>query len=222
MYDDVWAKHRKVLEIGTRLLEGAYRVLYPGTHAIPEDGFAPIYTADQINVVNPTPHIERQELVPIKCGKKGSLWHQYEGKTSTGYLLADHRGVSDRVAPGGFVSVNQQDVATCQLANSTVKLQIKDGRIVSLFDEQLQRELIPKDQTGGFIIYEDQPANWDAWDVDVYHLEKFTRLRFDEVAIVEQGPMRASVVGQTRFGSSKMEVKVRLPLVTCLDAMQIG
>jgi alpha-mannosidase len=208
IYDDVWAKHRKVLEIGAKLLENAYQVLYPGTQALPENGFTPVYKADQIVVVNPTPQIARRGLVSIKCGKKGTLWHQYDGKSATGYLLTASDGIENQVAPGAHVSVTQNDAQSCRLVNSTIKLEIEDGRIVSLFDTQVQRELIPAGQTGGFIIFEDQPANWDAWDVDVYHLEKFTRLRFEEIAIVEEGPLRASVEGQARFGSSKMSVKV--------------
>lgn len=211
IYDDIWVKHRKVQEIGTRLLEAAYRALYPGTQTIPEDGFAPIYHADQVVPISAM-GIERRELIPVKCGRKGSWCRQYDSKTSIGYVLACSPSSTAQAElqtdARAFVSVSQQNSTSCQLATATVKLDIKDGRIVSLFDESLQRELIPEDQTGGFIIYEDQPANWDAWDVDVFHLEKFKRLRFDEVNIVEHGPMRASILGHTRFGSSKMEVKV--------------
>lgn len=200
------------MEIGAKLLETAYQVLYPGTLPVADDEYVPIYDRAQLVVVDPL-RIARQELVPIKCGNKNVFRAgddtAYNDKTATGYLLSTPRGF-DRgtLTLAYYLSATQTDLKSCRVANGTIKLEIKDGRIVSLFDVHLKRELIPEGQTGGFIIYEDQPANWDAWDVDVYHLQKFTRLRFDEIAIVEQGLARVCVEGQTRFGSSRMTVKV--------------
>jgi alpha-mannosidase len=72
----------------------------------------------------------------------------------------------------------------------------KDGSLSSLFDKGTGREGIePGKAANRFIIYDDQPNNWDAWDVDVFHLEK----RSDcpgakSCRVVEAGPLRASVV----------------------------
>jgi alpha-mannosidase len=203
------------MEIGAKLLETAYQVLHPGTLPVADDDYIPVYDRAQLVVVDPL-RIARRELVPIKCGNKGVFKAgkntAYNDKTATGYLLSTPRGF-ERETLGNTcdLAATQNDSKSCLVFNGTIKLEIKDGRIVSLFDVQLKRELIPEGQTGGFIIYEDQPANWDAWDVDVYHLEKFTRLRFDEIAIVEQGLARVCVAGQTRFGSSRMTVKVGGP-----------
>jgi alpha-mannosidase len=203
------------MEIGAKLLETAYQVLHPGTLPVADDDYIAVYDRAQLVVVDPL-RIARRELVPIKCGNKGVFKAgkntAYNDKTATGYLLSTPRGF-ERETLGNTcdLAATQNDSKSCLVFNGTIKLEIKDGRIVSLFDVQLKRELIPEGQTGGFIIYEDQPANWDAWDVDVYHLEKFTRLRFDEIAIVEQGLARVCVAGQTRFGSSRMTVKVGGP-----------
>jgi len=207
IYDDIWSKHRKVTEIGSRLLEDAYQILYPGTKPVIDSKFSPVYDTDQLVVVNPTPLLPRRELVSIKCGNVGSFWQYYNKQTQCGQLLVENDAFAQ--AEAGVV-IDMQDTRSCTLASAALKLQIKDGRIVSLRDIKLDRELIPGGQTGGFILYEDQPANWDAWDVDVFHLEKFVRLEFSGLTVVEQGPMRASVKAQVNFGGSKLQVTVSI------------
>jgi alpha-mannosidase len=45
-----------------------------------------------------------------------------------------------------------------------------------------------------FKIFEDIPIFWDAWDVEVYHLDKFVECTLHgQVNICEKGPLRASV-----------------------------
>jgi alpha-mannosidase len=195
------------MDIGTRLLEDAYQILYPGTKAVSDTKFSPIYDTNQLVVVNPTPLLLRRELVTIKCGNVGSFWQYYNKQTQCGQLLVENDAFAQ--AEAGVV-IDMQNTRSCTLASAVLKLHIKDGRIVSLRDIKLDRELIPHGQTGGFILYEDQPANWDAWDVDVFHLEKFIRLEFSDLTVVEQGPMRASVKAQVNFGGSKLQVTVSI------------
>jgi alpha-mannosidase len=49
------------------------------------------------------------------------------------------------------------------LRNEAVQLTISEGRITSLLDVKLGRELISEGQTGGMVIFEDRPNSWDAW-----------------------------------------------------------
>ena len=49
------------------------------------------------------------------------------------------------------------------LGNSKLQLTILQGRITSLYDVKLKRELVPKGSTGGLVIFEDRPHFWDAW-----------------------------------------------------------
>jgi alpha-mannosidase len=93
------------------------------------------------------------------------------------------------------------------LEDSDLKMTIAQGRIVSLFDIHLQRELIlpgPGAQDGGFIMYEDFPLEWDAWDVEVYHLESFKVLKFDSISISGD-----ALEAKLAFGQSKATVTVR-------------
>ena len=40
-----------------------------------------------------------------------------------------------------------------------------EGRLTSIFDKGAERELLIEGETAGFVIFEDTPLNWDAWDV---------------------------------------------------------
>jgi len=97
------------------------------------------------------------------------------------------------------------------LENDHFKFVISKGRITSLFDKRQSRELIkggPGAPNGGLNLYEDYPLRYDAWDAEIYHLDMCTLLNFDEV-VVEETPLRASLIATARFGKSVAELKVR-------------
>lgn len=63
-------------------------------------------------------------------------------------------------------------------------------RMVSLFDKQNNRESIPEGALSKFKFYEDQPLFWDAWDIEVYHLEKSWDAMLGSMVVKESGPLR--------------------------------
>lgn len=92
------------------------------------------------------------------------------------------------------------------------------------------RELIPAGLTGGLVIFQDRPIYWDAWgglstnlsylggriqissnrtDVEIYHLETAQPLEFSNISVVSQGPLRAAVRAEVRYGQSTISVMVR-------------
>ena len=95
-----------------------------------------------------------------------------------------------------------------------------------------RRELIPDGETGGLVIFEDAPNFWDAWgvsilfiyrrfrsevicsDVEIHHLEKRQPLKFGNISVLEEGPLRAAVLAELKYGKSSINVVVRyfLPL----------
>ncbi|KAG2432931.1 hypothetical protein HXX76_008661 [Chlamydomonas incerta] len=72
------------------------------------------------------------------------------------------------------VAVAAADAAVYLLMNRLVRAYFDDaGRLLSLYDPAWRRELVPEGQPGNvFRLYEDIPLFWDAWDIEVYHLEK--------------------------------------------------
>lgn len=70
------------------------------------------------------------------------------------------------------------------------------GQLLSLFDKINGRECVqPGEMANQFVLFDDNPTNWEAWDVDIYHLEKYIHItRAHTAEIVEEGPLRASLV----------------------------
>jgi len=113
-----------------------------------------------------------------------------------GFTLTDLSNlpqVGSEEAPS--VSVKQNGGAFV-LENTHVRARFdRTGALTSLYYKPLDREAISEGQVGNrLVLFDDNPQYWDAWDVDVYHLEK----RFDvgsaeSVKIIEEGPLRASI-----------------------------
>lgn len=60
------------------------------------------------------------------------------------------------------------------------------------------------------VIMEDHPNYWDAWDVDSFHLEKQTHLKFGELSIREAGPLRAALISTVVIGQTRIEVEISM------------
>ncbi|KAI8142671.1 glycosyl hydrolases family 38 N-terminal domain-containing protein [Fennellomyces sp. T-0311] len=71
-----------------------------------------------------------------------------------------------------------------------------DGQLVYLLDKNTpDRQLIPDGSKGNVLqLYEDVPIYWDAWDVEIYHLQKYRTIEGDaSVKIVSEGPLKAEL-----------------------------
>ncbi len=91
------------------------------------------------------------------------------------------------------------------LENGLVRAKLdRQGRLTSFFDKRHSRETIsPGGKGNQYVLFEDQPERWDAWDVDIYHLEKSRKV--DEVKairIVESDPLRVTVEVETTVSAT--------------------
>ena len=209
IYDDAMIKYNAIRESITAITEAAYEVLYEGSSDISSDSRAHAFA------INTMPRTSRQEVIrtPLQ-GELRSICAQTSSNGQDGFVLVSTSPAAPSLAiPQGLyaniphVSVTQTgDVFT--MANGTISMSIKDGRIASLYDRANKRELIPEGQTGGMVIMEDHPNYWDAWDVDQFHLEKQKHLRFDQIRIAEQGPLVAALSAVVHIGESRMDVEI--------------
>lgn len=85
------------------------------------------------------------------------------------------------VPPLGFGSFDQNAPAPAVLAltepvleNSLLRCCFDDdGKLVSVFDKQLGREMLPSGGSGNRLsLYVDRPIDWDAWDVDHFYQQE--------------------------------------------------
>lgn len=137
--------------------------------------------------------LKRDEIIRLDNGKLGRLQTVSNGIGSI--VTAPAELQSPQASKDG-------DVYT--VSNARYSLSIGQGRITSLKDLRIGRELIapgPGADDGGWMLHEDYPLTYDAWDVEIYHLKSFRTLQFDEVKVVED-PLRASLIATSRFGRS--------------------
>jgi alpha-mannosidase len=104
------------------------------------------------------------------------------------------------------------------LENEYVRAELhRDGSLASLFDKRAGRESIQPGQAANrFILFDDQPNNWDAWDVDVFHLEKHAAVPGAiSCRVVEHGPLRGAIAFEYDLGAnSRLSQTVMLSAVS--------
>ena len=99
------------------------------------------------------------------------------------------------------------------LENAHFRLEIKGGRLTSLFDIPLQRELIlpgPGADDAGLMLYDDYPLAYDAWDAEIYHLDQCRQLKFTSVEVTASHALRASIAATAVFGKSRVTLTVSI------------
>jgi alpha-mannosidase len=117
-----------------------------------------------------TVHARRREVVSVDMGvsidplltkymKEDLVQVSRDGRT--GYVVAENPGAGYAPVTGLFaVTTGAEALQTTNgeylLQNANIKLTISGGRIASLYDIKLRRELIPAGQTGGLMIFTDR------------------------------------------------------------------
>ncbi|MBW4438302.1 MAG: alpha-mannosidase [Pleurocapsa minor GSE-CHR-MK-17-07R] len=82
------------------------------------------------------------------------------------------------------------------------------GSLVSLLDKRRNRESITGPGSS-YVLFEDKPIKWDAWDMDVYHLEKpLSRPAATAARVIEKGGLRAAVEFTIPLSDVSMLVQV--------------
>ncbi|KAI0742249.1 glycoside hydrolase family 38 protein [Daedaleopsis nitida] len=216
VYEDAEKLYGEVRKDGRALLEAAFKAIFPPSISLTDPAFKSKKTGTIVGFN--TTFFPRRDIVVVPMAGAASRLRSQVVQTSkngtTGFALLD-------CAAGGGVAFGTGMYADCKpvsvarlgvnqyvLKNSSVQLTIAEGRITSLYDVALERELIPTGETGGLVIFNDRPNYWDAWDVEIHHLEKFKKLRFENISIAAEGPLRASLKAVVKHGQSTITVLV--------------
>ena len=109
-------------------------------------------------------------------------------------------------------TLKEESAGVYVLSNGIIETTIKGGQILSFRDLQADRELVPKGERGNrLLIYEDQPLYWDAWDVEIYHLQLGREIGEGEVEVIQHGPETVEL-GVTHRISENSNIKTRIRL----------
>ncbi|KAI0482812.1 glycosyl hydrolases family 38 N-terminal domain-containing protein [Xylariaceae sp. FL0804] len=134
----------------------------------------------------------------IACGA-GSLI-RIEGSTHTKAVTVEE------TKKGVFVMQNEQ-----------LTVQVENGCVTSLFDRKAGREVLAKGgKANQLVIFDDKPLYWQAWDVEVYHLETRQEVSYGDTKILEDKTHRVSVVTEAKI-SEKSSIKTILSLGPALE-----
>lgn len=98
------------------------------------------------------------------------------------------------------------------LQNEKLRATILDGHVVSLVDLDQDREIIEADSKANqYVVFEDQPLNWQGWDTEVYSNNKRKEVPPGSVRVLEEGPLRAAVLVEQQI-SDKSWIKTTISL----------
>lgn len=173
VYADSAEDYAQVLAEAERLREAALKCLSGDTRA-----------AKKHRAVLNTLGWPRSEVVALPEGGFARV-----SVPAYGYALLAGTGSADVVR----VRVTKTGIT---LENALVRARFdRHGHLRSFFDKRHDRETLSEGAAGNrFVLYEDKPKEYDAWDVEIYHLEK--RREVGEVRalrVVESHPLRATV-----------------------------
>jgi alpha-mannosidase len=202
-YDDSDQLYAEVFETGKQLKKDALKTL--GFTADKNSNFG--YVA--INTM-PWP---RSEIVKLNDMGSASDKPKY-------FLVAGGMGVIAAQAldstQSASVSVKETSTGVFRLSNDKLQVVVCRGLITSLVDLTAGREVIAKDKKGNqLVIFDDKPLYWQAWDVEVYHLDSRKELSSGKTRIADNGPHRVSVVTETKI-NDKSWVKTTISLSACM------
>ncbi|GAB5364652.1 hypothetical protein AAMO2058_000988100 [Amorphochlora amoebiformis] len=162
----------------------------------------------------------RREVIDIPNSESSSVPHLVStpplGLSSLPEGGVPEGGVPEGGVPAGGVPVKVgEGGGEVWIENEEIVLRIckKSGRIVNFRDKRFNMRDVTTDSTvspgeagaNRFVIYEDIPLFWDAWDLELYYNQKPQDIGDAySVKILESHPLRATVCLEWKFGNSRI------------------
>lgn len=117
------------------------------------------------------------------------------GANSMGVRVEEFETCYTRNSEVGPVKARRSDGSFTLENDFTRATFTDDGALVSLIHKGTNREAIEAGQRANqFVLFDDHPMDWEAWDVDVFHLEKRQNAAGAVSAkLIEKGPLRAAI-----------------------------
>ncbi len=112
------------------------------------------------------------------------------------------------------VTASPLSVSTRSLENELLRVEFdRKGHICRIYDKEMDKEVIPAGTRGNVLaVYEDTPAAWEAWEVDLFYEEKPPQeAELVSCRVGEKGPLRASIIQERKVGAaSRLWQQIRL------------
>ncbi|CAG7967895.1 unnamed protein product [Penicillium salamii] len=197
-YDDSDKLYAEIFDIGTKLRRDALEAL----------GITGRGAGGGLIALNTLPW-PRSEIIRMPPGPPASPAPKYaivDGATGVMQCRqADFRATR-------AVTVSEFKPGIFRLDNGKLRVDVENGVITSLYDAGADREVVAKGRKAGqLVIFDDKPLYWQAWDVEVFHLESRKELPSGKTTILENDPHRVSVETLTKI-SDKSWIKTTISL----------
>ncbi|KEY66376.1 hypothetical protein S7711_05809 [Stachybotrys chartarum IBT 7711] len=111
--------------------------------------------------------------------------------------------------------VTVQEASPGILENDHLRVRVEEGSITSIYDRRARREAL-SGKANHYTMFDDKPVYWQAWDVEVYHLETRQELTNSTCTIVEDTNHRVSIVTETAI-SELSSIKTTISLSAVVD-----
>ncbi|KAF7559773.1 hypothetical protein G7046_g4368 [Stylonectria norvegica] len=200
-YDDSDEIYAKVFKTGEKLLKELYKEF--------EMFDTRSNTVHESVVVNTLPW-HRKELVEVSETEVGIA-------CGDGPMIGLRSFKTQTEKPG--VSVLQAAAGRWVLENDQLRVVVEGGCITSLYDVVNEREIIDKGgKANQFVIFDDIPLYWQAWDVEVYHLDTRRGLEYGQTTLHEVKDHRVTLVTDIKI-SGKSSIKSYISLSVALEGV---
>jgi alpha-mannosidase len=151
------------------------------------------------------------QLLPVQPDGSGGGWVAAE---LPGLSCRRFSVISESAPPPARSASAVSSGAAHVLENGLVRYEFdSQGRLARAFDKETGREVMRPNELGNVLsLYEDWPANWDAWDVDIsYEQQLRETARLVSARISAAGPSLAALSFEFQVGKSSIRQEVRLP-----------
>jgi alpha-mannosidase len=194
--------YAKVFETGEQILKELHETL--GVQAVENPK-----TKERLAALNTMPW-HRREIISLGNGQAGVACGEGNLLNIKTFKIAETPEVTVKeVKDGVFV-----------LQNDQLRVEVDGGCITSLYDRVAEREVIPKaGKANQFVIFDDKPLYWQAWDVEVFHLDSRKVLSSGATKVVQSDAHQVSVMTETKI-SDKSWVKTYISLSAAFKGQQ--
>lgn len=125
-----------------------------------------------------------------------------------------------KIAETPEVTVKEVKEGVFVLENDQLRVEVEGGCISSLYDRKAEREVVPKGgKANQLVIFDDKPLYWQAWDVEVFHLDSRKELPSGTTKIVQSDAHQVSVMTETKI-SEKSWIKTYISLSAAFKDQQ--
>ncbi|RWA11413.1 hypothetical protein EKO27_g3703 [Xylaria grammica] len=194
--------------------------LYDEVFSVGKDLFRDLYRFFGVSEAQPTHAREAMALNTLP-------WHRKE------VVRLEGGGAGVACGSGNIINVNPLESSVNKavtvteirkgvfvLQNDQLTVQVEKGCVTSLIDRTTGREIISKGgKANQLVIFDDKPLYWQAWDVEVYHLDTRAEVHYGETKILEDSEHRVSVLTEARI-SEDSSIKTVLSLSIAFEGRQ--